>query len=162
MLPLSNYSTLTVYTEDIIISYSFSFDSVQFDIKIISSWLSSHLLMIIPNNSKYMIITCKSPRHPVFPCTGFNSTPLKLVPSFTSLGVTFTSNLSRSLYISKVCTKSRKTIGIIYHKLYYHLSTHTLLRHYTALVLPYLTYCSTSWAPLLLLLNLLNESSTLH
>ena len=38
-------------------------------------------------------------------------------------------------------------IRVIYRYLYHHLSIRTLITLYTELVLPFLTYCSTVWAP---------------
>ena len=67
--------------------------------------------------------------------------------SFTYLGVIFTSNLSWNLHINKVRTKSRKILGLIYQNFDHHQSFRTILRLFSILVLPHLTYCSSVRAP---------------
>ena len=110
ILPYSLFqpTLLTLYADDILLFHPFSstssFNTVQFDIEIISSWLSSNLLVISPNKNKYMIITHRSLAISCFPALVLNSIPLEMVLSFTYLVVTFTSNLSWSLHINKVCT----------------------------------------------------------
>ena len=151
-LPLSPSSSLTMYADDILLSHpvtsSQCLRQVQSDIDLISSWLSSRFLTINSNKTKSMIVSRKSSLfasslRPLL----LNNCPLDFVSSYKYLGVILTCNLSWSPHIKATCSKARKIIGLIYRNFYSHSSSHTLLKLYTALVLPHLDYCSSVWDP---------------
>ena len=54
-----------------------------------------------------------------------------------NLGVLITSNLSWSLHIRSICSKARKTTGLIYRTLYKHIFSSVLLRLHSSLILPH-------------------------
>ena len=123
--------------------------TVQSNIKLISSWITSHHLTINSKKNKYMIISRKSPSFltSLSPLV-LNGSQLEQVNSFKYLGVIITSNLSWTSHIQYVHSTARQTIGIIYHNFYKHASPRTLLTLYRSLVILYFSYCSFVWDPL--------------
>ena len=151
-LPLSPSSTLTLYADDILLTSPITspscFTSIQSDIDLISSWLSSQHLTINVKKTKYTIVSRKSPTLILsLPTLFLNSQPLELVTSFKYLGVTLTSKLSWTPHINALVAKSRKLIGLLFRNFYHNSSQHTLLTLYKTLVLPHLSYCSAVWDP---------------
>ena len=140
-LALSTPSTLTLYADHILLLHPFyststsTFDSLQSDISLFTSWLSSCLHTINPKKSKYITRKRLVSTLPL-PALVLNNTPPELVRSYKYLGVTFTSNLSWSLHISNIHSKSRKILGLTYQSLYHHLPTSAHISLYTALILP--------------------------
>ena len=151
-LPFSSSVNLTLYADDILLSHTisspFCMFSVQSNINLITSWLSTHLLNVNTNKTKYMIITRKpSPFLSSLPPLFLNNNRLECVSSYKYLGVLLCSNLSWSPHIKSVCSKSRKVLGTIFRHFYQFSSPKTLLCLYRALVLPHLSYCSSVWSP---------------
>ena len=81
------------------------------------------------------------------PSLYLNNSPLELVTSFNYLGVVLSSNLSWSLHIHNICSKSRKLIGFLFCYFYSFSSPSVLFKLYLALVWPHLEYCSSVWDP---------------
>ena len=92
-----------------------------------------------------MIITRKSSSS--LPLLKINDHLLEQVYSFKYLGITITSNLSWSLHIQSVISKTHKITGLIYRSFYKYSSPYVLLKLYLALILPHFNYCSTVWSP---------------
>ena len=143
----SSSVNLTLYADDILLSHTisspFCMHSVQSNINLITSWLSTHLLNVNASKTKYMIVTRKpSPFLSSLPPLFLNNNRLECVSSYKYLGVLLCSNLSWSPHIKTVCSKSRKVLGMIFRHFYQFSSQKTLLCLYRALFLPHLSYCS--------------------
>ena len=141
-LPLLSSATLTLYGDDILLSQEISSttsrSTVQSNINLISSWITSRHLTIDSKITKYMIVSRKSPSFltslsPLF----LDGSQLEQVNSIKYLGIIITSNLAWSPNIQSVHSKACQTIEIIYRSFYKHASPHTLLTLYHSLVIPY-------------------------
>ena len=151
-LPFSPSVNLTLYADDILLSHPISSPhcmfSVQSNINLILSWLSSHHLYVNSKKTKYMIITRKPPSFlSSLPPLFLNDVRLDCVSSYKYLGVILCSNLSWSPHIKSVCSKSRKLLGYLFRHFYKFSSPNSLLRLYRSLILPHLSYCSSVWSP---------------
>ena len=106
-----------------------------------------------------MLFSHKSSSHfDLFPSLSVSKTSIEQVTFFRYLGVNLSSNLSWSRHISKICSNSRKIIGLLFRHFYPYASSSTLIRLYTSLVRPILEYCSIIWDPLSAALCLSLES----
>ena len=122
-LSLFSSSTLTLYADDILLSQEISsttsMSTVQSDINLISSWITSHHLTINSKKTKYMIVSCKSPSFLTsLPPFFLDGSQLEQVKSFKYLGFIIITNLSWSPHIQLVHSKTHQTIGIIYCNFY--------------------------------------------
>ena len=115
-LPLLSSATLTLYADDILLSQEISSPTsmftVQSNINLISSWITSRHLTINSKKNKYMIVSRKSPSFltslsPLF----LNGSQLERVNSFKYLGVIITSNLSCLLTSNLSTLKLIKPLG---------------------------------------------------
>ncbi len=119
---------------------------VQSNINSISSWFSSHYLSINTSTTKYMFKP--SLRFLSSPPLYLNDSSLELVSSYKYLGVFFSSNLSLSLHIHHICSKSRKMFGLFFRYFYCFSSPSVLFKLYLNCSLrPHLEYCSPVWDP---------------
>ena len=94
--------------------------TVESNINLISSWITSHHLTINSNKTKYMIVSRKSPSFLTsLPPLFLNGSQLEQVKSFKYLVL-----LSPLIYhgLQSVCSKAHQTFGIIYHNFYKHAS----------------------------------------
>ena len=131
-LSLLSSATLTLYANVILllqeISSPTSMSTVQSDINLISSWITSHHLTINSKKNKYMIVSRKSSSFltSLFPLflDGFQ---LEQVNSFKYLVIIITLNLSWSPHIQLLHPKAHQTIGTIYCNFYKHASLHNFL-----------------------------------
>ena len=141
-----------MYADDILLSHPVNSSSdlplLQANIDSISSWFSSHSLTINSSKNKYVFISLKPSSFFSFPPSLYlNNSPLELVTSFKYLGVVLSSNLSWSLHVHNICSKSRKLIGFLFRYFYRFSSPSVLFKLYLALVWPHLEYCSSVWDP---------------
>ena len=74
---------------------------------------------------------------------------LQQVSSVKFLGVLLTSDLTWSQHIDKVCSKTRKLIGLFYRRFYY-CNPELMLQLYKSLIRPLHEYASQVWDPHLL------------
>ena len=151
-LPFPSSISLTLYADDILLSYPFQsssdFSLAQGSIDLLSSRLKSRYLTINISKTKYMIISRKSSSFlSLLPSLLLDNSPLECVSNFKYLGVILTSQLSWTPHIDHICSKSKKHLGLLFHQFYSLCSPHVLLKLYLSLVLPHLTYCSSLWDP---------------
>ena len=151
-LPYPSSISLTLYADDILLSYPFQsssdFSLAQGSIDLfLSSWLKSRYLTINISKTKYMIISRKSSSFlSLLPSLFLHNSPFECVSNFKYLGVILTSQLSWTSHIDHICSKSKKHLGLLFRQFNYLCSPHVLLKLYLSLVLPHLTYCSL-WDP---------------
>ena len=75
---------------------------------------------------------------------------LGMVKQTKYLGILLTSEMSWTPYISAICAKARRLVGLLYCKFYKWSDKRTLLTLYAAYVRPHLEYCACVWDPHLL------------
>ena len=51
------------------------------------------------------------------------------------------------IYVSSICSKARKLLGMLYRRFYTHLNSDALFHLYQLLVRPHLEYASSVWSP---------------
>ena len=76
--------------------------------------------------------------------------PMGRVSSYRYLGVTICNDLSWSLHIDKIASKTRQLIGMLYRRFYKWSSPNALLQLYLSLIRPLLEYSVQVWSPYLL------------
>ena len=74
--------------------------------------------------------------------------PIKQVNSVKYLGVILTSDLSWTEHITRVCTKTRKLIGLLYRR-FHHCSPDLITKLYKSFIRPHLEYVPHTWDPYL-------------
>ena len=72
---------------------------------------------------------------------------LETVSTFKYLGLLLTSDLSWSKHIEGICTKTKKILGLLYHRFYQHANQETLLQLYILIVRPHMEYAAQVWDP---------------
>ena len=71
------------------------------------------------------------------------------VTSYKYLGVQITSDLMWSDHITKVCTKTRRLIGVLYRNFYKHSTPSSMLKLYNSFIRPHLEQATAVWDPFL-------------
>ena len=80
----------------------------------------------------------------------FNNLPLENVNSFTYLGVVFTTRLSALKHVEHVISKCNTRVGFLFAKLpIKKLPLEVVLQIFNIYVLPIITYCISTWLPML-------------
>ena len=121
-----------------------NFGKVNSDLGVISDWLLSQNLSLNIGKVKCMLISRKKSR-PVLPVY-IDNQRIEQVSSFKLLGVTVTQDLSWSTHIGNVCSRAKKTIGLLY-RLFGKAGPTTLSHLYKVMVSPLLDYSSAIWDP---------------
>ena len=100
-----------------------------------------------PSKCKHMHISRK--RNPILPMYPLHLgiTNLESVKMFKYLGVLISCDLSWSLHVDNICSKTRKIIGLLYCQFYHHANELTLLKLYVSLVRPHMEYAASVWNP---------------
>ena len=107
----------------------------------------SSRMMFNPQKCKYMVITRKRSNSLVPPVITLTSSVIERTYSYKYLGVTISSDLSWSEHIHTICTKARRTVGLLYRNFYMNSDTTSLLQLYVSLVRPLLEYACQVWHP---------------
>ena len=142
----------TLYADDLMlykpISCPQDFIELQNDIFLVEQWSDDNYLSLNPKKCKVMLISRK--RSCSFESVSLllNGSALEKVNSFKYLGVTISNNLTWSNHIDIVCSKARRTLGLIYRCFYANCNPDTLLKLYLSLVRPRLEYACPVWSPL--------------
>ena len=88
-----------------------------------SSWYQMSFLLSIytlfnKTKCKTMLISRKGTKSCQPPSLLFDSIILEQVSNYKYLGITITSDLSRSPHISHICNKARRLVGLLYRNFY--------------------------------------------
>ena len=112
------------------------FIELQNDISLVEQWSDDNYLTLNPKKCKVMLISRK--RSCSFEAVSLllNGSALEKVNSFKYLGVTISNNLTWSNHVDIVCSKARRTLGLIYRRFYANCNPDTLLKLYLSLVRP--------------------------
>ena len=147
---LSDQSRLTLYADDILlykpITQSTSQVEIHQDINRLFQWSQENMLSFNITKCKCMLLTKK--RNTSLATIFLNNQPLEYVCHYKYLGVILASNLSWSNHIQEICKKTRRVLGMIYHRISKNIDDpSTILKLYTALVRPHLEYAVQVWNP---------------
>ena len=150
---ISSSSSISLYADDIALYCSITsptdYAVLQADISAIATWVEEERhLKLHADKCHFMLIsrkrTCSIAPPALFVKAG---TPLQQVNSAKYLGVLVTSSdLSGSEHIARICSKTRKLIGLLYPRFHY-CSPELLLRLYKAFICPHLEYVPQVWDP---------------
>ena len=81
------------------------------------------------------------------PLITLGSSAIERTYSYKYLGVSFSSDLSWSDHIHNICTRARRTIGLLYRHFYLNSNPTSLQKLYLTLVRPLLEYACQVWHP---------------
>ena len=110
----------------------------------IVDWVNRYGLHL---NLKTKCLVISRKHRPSTPSLTVSNTSIEQVPSFYSLGVMVSCDLSWSLHISLICCKAKRLREFLYRN--FRDCDYSCVSHlYKALVLPILEYCSCMWDPL--------------
>ena len=110
---------LTTYcsTDKFINSVS-DYNHIQHCVNLLSNWSSENHLTLNPTKCKTMLFSRKRSHVNKFQPLFLGDSQIELVHSYIYLGVTLVSDLSWSAHIESICVKSKKLIGLLYHRFY--------------------------------------------
>ena len=121
-------------------------NTVNNELKHVSSWFSANKLTLHPDKTKYIIFHPSRKKMDLTNCKiKINTTTISRVQSAKFLGVIIHQNLSWKPHIEMICSKTSKVIGLICKARQY-LHSNTLKTLYNSLFLPYVNYCNLIWA----------------
>ena len=149
-IPFSPGIRIVLYADDILmyrtISSNSDYVNLQTDAKAIQDWVNFNHMSLNSSKCKFMLISCKRNRMTNPPTITINGNTLETVPTFTYLGLLFTSELSWSRHIEGVCTKAKKILGLLYRRFYQHADQQTLRQLYNiSIVQPHMEYAAPVW-----------------
>ena len=146
-VPLSPQSSRVLYADDALlyrpISHPDDLLALQPDINMIKDWSDEHLLQLNPTKWKYIKKSPVLNGHTL----SLGSSVLEEVETFKYLGVLIKNNLSWSDHITRVCSKARQILGLLYRQFYMDTPADTLKQLYLSLVRPHLEYAAQLWDP---------------
>ena len=125
------------------------YSKLQQDVNKLASWVDDNKLTLNSKKCKYMIISRLQKKSIPNCAIQLSGQPLERVRQYKYLGVVITEDLTWSTHISKITSKARKVVGLIYRQFYSMSSTPSLLQLYISLVRPHLEYASPVWDPFL-------------
>ena len=145
-------SNMILYADDILLLHTINspsdIDSINSQLDVISSWLTSKSLHINILKTKYMIFSHRPQAYfDQLPTIKIADSAIDRVSSFKYLGIVLKPNLSWSAHIHLLRKKAKKILGLIYRQFYKHCSSSTLLTLYKTLVRPILEFGSIVWDP---------------
>ena len=149
---ISPSSSISLYADDIALYRSIrspaDYVILQADITAIATWVEEvRFLKLHADKCHFMLVsrkrTCSIAPPPLFAQAG---TPLQQVNTAKYLGVLLTSDLSWNEHIARICSKTRKLIGLFYRR-FHHCSPELLLTLYKSFIRPHLEYAPQVWDP---------------
>ena len=144
---------ITMYADDLLLHREIKciedYSKLQQDVNKLASWVDDNKLTLNSKKCKYMIISRLRKKSVPNCAIQLNDQALERVRQYKYLGVVITEDLTWSTYISKITSKARKVVGLIYRQFYSMSSTPSLLQLYISLVRPHLEYASPVWDPFL-------------
>ena len=120
---ISEDSKVNLYADDIalyrIIRSPEDYIHLQVDIDAVAACLDEKLLALNGKKCSYLFLSRRRLHSIPPPCLTLNGTQMIRITSYKYLGVQITSDLMWSDHnIAKVCTKTRRLIGVLYRNFY--------------------------------------------
>ena len=120
-MALSEGTKLILYADDILL-YRKNFTekdyaALQQDVDSLGEWSLLNHLSFNPVKCKFMVLSRKKVRTTPPPLNLLDS-EIEQVDSIKYLGLTINDNLSWSDHISKICSKARRLIGMLFRQFY--------------------------------------------
>ena len=122
------------------------FLALQEDVDSLANWITVHHLTLNVRKCKSLLISRKHSHLSGESVTVFGQV-LEKVESYKYLGVLINSTLTWSDHISRVCSKARQQLGLLYRQFYGDSNTSTLKALYVTQVRPHLEYTIPVWDP---------------
>ena len=143
-------STVVLYADDMVLYRTIQthedYSLIQMDIDAVTTWIENLSLKFNQEKCKLMLFSRKGTAQ--LPIIKLNGCSLEKVSEFKYLGVHLTSDLSWSTHVTKVCSKARKCLGMLYRKILIHSDMYTCRVLYTTFLRPHLEYiCLPSMGP---------------
>ena len=149
---LSEGSKLILYVDDILLYRQIhtmqDYAALQQDVDSLGVWSLLKHLSFNPTKCKSMIISRKKVRTTP-PTINLLGSEIERVDSIKYLGLAIKDNLSWSEHISKICSKARRLVGMLFQPLYNFADTSTIRTLYLTLIRPHLEYVNQVWDPYL-------------
>ena len=120
--------------------------ALQEDVDSLANWITLHHLTLNVRKCKSLLVSRK---HSYLSGQSINvfGQILEKVESYKYLGVIINSTLTWSDHISRVCSRARQQLGLLYRQFYGDSSTSTLKALYITQVRPHLEYATPVWDP---------------
>ena len=148
-IPL-NGGSLVIFADDLllhkVIYCADDFLALQEDVDSLANWITVHHLTLNVRKCKSLLISRKHSHLSGESVTVFGQV-LEKVESYKYLGVLINSTLTWSDHISRVCSKARQQLGLLYRQFYGDSNTSTLKALYVTQVRPHLEYAIPVWDP---------------
>ena len=149
---LSEGTKLILYADDILLYRRIytekDYAVLQQDVDSLGVWSLLNHLSFNPVKCKSMVLSRKKVRTTPPPLNLLGS-EIEQVDSIKYLGLTINDNLSWSDHISKICSKARRLIGMLFRQFYNCADTSTIRTLYLTLIRPHLEYANQVWDPYL-------------
>ena len=150
-IPLSGGS-LVLFADDLllhkVIHTTYDFQALQEDVNSLTKWIGDHNLSLNVRKCKSLLVSRK---HTFLSgqSVQIGDESLEKVQSYKYLGVVINSNLTWSDHISRLCSKAKQQLGLLYRQFYKDCNTSTLRALYITQVRPHLEYAIPVWDPYL-------------
>ena len=120
--------------------------ALQKDVDSLANWITFHHLTLNVRKCKSLLVSRKHSYLSGQSIYVFGQV-LEKVESYKYLGVVINSTLTWSDHISRVCSRARQQLGLLYRQFYRDSSTSTLKALYITQVRPHLEYSTPVWDP---------------
>ena len=148
-IPL-NGGSLVIFASDLllhkVIYGAEDFLALQEYVNSLANWINVHHLTLNVQKCKSLLVSRKHSHLSGQPVQILGQV-LEKVQSYKYLGVVINSNLSWSDHISRVSSKARQQLGLLYRQFYGDSNTTTLRALYITQVRPHLEYAIPVWNP---------------
>ena len=151
---ISSLSSISLYADDIALYRSIrspaDYPILQSDITAIETFIEDEKhLKLNENKCSFMLISRKRSRTTTTPLFIKSNCALEQVDSVKYLGVVLTSDLTWTEHINRICSKTRKLIGLMYRR-FHHCHPDLMVTLYKAFIRPHLEYAPQVWDPRLI------------
>ena len=148
-IPL-NGGSLVIFADDLLLHRTIYCAedtlALQEDVDSLANWITVHQLTLNVRKFKSLLVSRK---HSYLSGQSImvSGQVLEKVESYKYLGVVINSTLTWSNHISRVCSRARQQLGLLYRQFYGDSSTSTLKALYITQVRPHLEYAIPVWDP---------------
>ena len=151
-IPL-NSSSLVIFADDhdlllYKVIYGKDFLALQEDVDSFANWINVHHLTLNIRKCKLLLVSRK--------CSHLSGQPVQILEQvlekiqsykYLEVHVNYNSDLTRSDHISRVCSRAKQQLGLLYCQFYGDSNTTTLRALYITQMCPHLEYAIPVWDP---------------